>query len=231
MTGAEDGNPSNLVLDDDDRWWSEVTANPAAKTLVFYAHTDDYQSIFHSTEEYRFDGTQVLMRLLEDYVEHPGERVWHVKDGVVLESAIKKRAEESKFTLTPVEEELTKYRAQVEWRPVQNLKLRFFVMAQHPAEFPVRERRRLIRTELERLDAGARKIIGDVKAHGLEVIESENGPQVRYPASFTEADRTRASGLFTDDYFAAAGISESEFQGVKTIRSELLALLGEVPTV
>ena len=65
--GGDD--PACLVLEDKDGWYSEVTAKPEDKTLVFYGHSDDYHSILHSTEEYRFDGTQVLTRLLSDYVE------------------------------------------------------------------------------------------------------------------------------------------------------------------
>ena len=60
------------------------------------------------------------------------------------------RPEKEKMLL----EEVAKFKAQVEWTAVSNHKLRFFIMSQHPAEFPVRERRRLIRTEIERIDRG-----------------------------------------------------------------------------
>lgn len=229
LAGSDDEEePSNLVLENSDGWWNEVTANPANKTLVFYGHTDDYESVFNSTEEYRFDGNEVLTRLLEDDVEHPGEHVWHVKDGVVLESAIRKRAEEKKFTLTSPDEEIAQYKEQVEWHPVLNRKLRFFIMSQHPAEFPLRERRRLIRTELERLEAAAWKLTGEAKAHGLEICEGEHGTEMRFPDSFTDADKKSVrDALLNQEHCAALGISLAELAHIKELRGDLLKLLGE----
>ncbi len=227
LTGEEHEAPAYLVLENDEGWWSEVRANPGAKTLVFYGHTDDHHSEFHSVEEYRFAGERVLSRLLEDYVDHLGKEEWHVKDGVVLESQMRKRAEERRISLTPVDEEIARYRVQLEWRPIQNRKLRFFVMAQHPAEYPLRDRRRLIRSELERLEAGARKIVEEAKKQGLNVQDGEKGPELRYPEGFTEEDRDRVRKVFSDAYFAAVGMTADELSTFKLIRADLLKLLGE----
>ncbi len=231
--GEDDEEPTLLVLENSSGWYSEVrAADPERKTLTYCAHPDDYLSVFNSTEEYRFEGNQVLTRLIEDYTEHPGEEVWHVKDGVILESEIRQRHEQSKVPqVRSIEEELARYASQVQWHPIENRMVRFFVMAQHPSMFPMRERRRIIRSELERLEASARKLRDVVTANGLELHETEEGTNAQYPDTFSDEDRKRIQPLFSDEKLREeVGITLGELHQLKVIRADLLELLGEPVT-
>jgi hypothetical protein len=232
LTGSEQAeDPTFLVLADDEHFYSTVQANPDVKMLAFTDRSTDDHDWFHSVEEYRFVGDEVQTRLIEDYSESMGNKQWSVKDGVVLESELRKRYEALAIKLPilgTIEEQVARLKQRVEWQPVNRATLRFFVMSQHPTEFPFRERRRLIRTELERIDAAARRLTEEAKVYGLELGEGQRGMEVRFPASFTSADKKRVEEAFlNNERFAAIGMSPSELAHIKELRADLLRLLGE----
>jgi len=232
LTGSEEGeDPTFLVLADDEHFYFIVQADPNAKMLRFTDRSADFHDWFHSVEEYRFVRDEVQTRLIEDYSDSMAKKEWSVKDGVVLESELRKRYEAMSIKLSilgTVEEKIARLKERVEWQPVQRATLRFFILSQHPAEFPLRERRRLIRTELERVEAAARKLAEEAKAHGLELREGEHVPEIVFPESFADADKRRVSdALLNEARYAAIGISPAELAHIKELRGDLLKLLGE----
>lgn len=218
LTGEEDEDPLFLDMSDGDLV-STVQADPKAKLLTFSDHWSDGHDWWHSVEEYRFVDGQVQSRLTEENRDSMGRKEWSVKDGVVLESELRTR-------LGTREEDVIRFRKRVEWHPVGRLKLRYFIMSQHPAEFPLRERRRLIRTEIERIEAGARRVAVDAAALGLQVGDGKRGMELRYPDGFTDADKERVQTALEATY-TEARVNSGEIYVLKELRKDLYQLLGE----
>lgn len=228
LTGAPDEDPGFLDLSDGDLI-SSVEANPKAKLLTISDHWSDGSDWWRSVEEYRFVDGEVQSRLLEESHDSMGRKEWSVKDGVVLENDLRERDANLAIRLAvvdSVDERIAQLKERVSWQPVKRLKLRFFIMAQHPAEFPMRERRRLIRTEIERLEAGARTVRATARELGLLVADEERGVKFRYPEGFLKGDRDRVHTAL-DAAFIRAGVSSGEIYVLNDLRRDLYQLLGE----
>lgn len=218
--------PSTLVLDPGE-WYSEVRAIPSQRLLKFHTHTPDYDFESNSTFEYKFEESQLLARLIEHTSHHYTDIERHVKDGVVLESEIRKRAEGSSFRLTKVEDEIAKYTEQVQWQPFDRYDVRFFVMAQHPDLFPHRELRRLARLELERIKLATENVNQLAKKLGVEIEETSEGFSFMHPETGTEEMKTKAEQLFSDEALKLLGTSFGELYIAKKMIADLQKLLGE----
>jgi hypothetical protein len=128
-----------------------------------------------SLYEYRLEGTDVLCRLIEDWHEDMGVPRHHdVRDGVVLESELRKRDAESDFHINDVEDEITELKKNAEWHKMESLTLnglKYFIISK---KLPQADARRYLRQELERLKVGEARFFKEAEKLGLEREESSN---------------------------------------------------------
>jgi hypothetical protein len=83
--------------------------------------------------EYRPEGTDVLCRLIEDKHSDIGVPEYRdVRDGVVLESDIRKRDAESRFHFTNVEENIARLKTDAQWHEMNSISwhgLKYFILS------------------------------------------------------------------------------------------------------
>src|SRR2546421_5235696 len=125
-----------------------------------------------SLYEYRLEGTDVLIRLIEDWHEDIGVPKYHdVRDGVVLESELRKRDAERSFHITDVEAEIADLKKNAEWHKMDSLTfhgLKYFIISR---KLPQADARRYLRQELERLKIGTAALLKEAEKYGLEPNE------------------------------------------------------------
>ena len=206
-------------------WGRQIRVNPELRTLSFNSHTPDYESQFNSVEEYRFENDLLLVRVIDDWAKHYADEEWHIRGGTVLEDEIRKRRDG--FQPESVERDLAEYRAQVKWRAVPDRYFRFRVMAMHPATFPFKTRKRLIQEELKRFEEQVWRATLDIKNFGCDVKQEGEVTEVYFPATFSGADKDRYDSTFSDEYWNRVGIGSVDFRVHKSIRENLLKLIGE----
>src|SRR5271157_993445 len=119
--------------------------------------------------EYQLEGTEVRYRLIEEQYEDIGVPRHHeVRDGVVLESGIRKRDTENRFHIFSVEDRITSLKTDVQWQKMDSILwhgLTYFVISK---KLPQPDARRYLRQELERLIAGEAAIFKEAEKLGLE---------------------------------------------------------------
>tara|TARA_B100001248_G_scaffold262204_1_gene256700 strand:- start:38 stop:859 length:822 start_codon:yes stop_codon:yes gene_type:complete len=114
----------------DDEWPASFDIDPKSKRLDYNANTPDYDSIFKSILEYKFEEQEILIRTVEDSVNNYGKVTFNIKDNVVLTSEIRKQCNDNKFM--DYDKQIEKYSKRVEWSQVELHKLKFFIMSHHP---------------------------------------------------------------------------------------------------
>jgi hypothetical protein len=119
--------------------------------------------------EYRLEDTTVLFRLIDHQYEDIGVPQYHdVRDGVVMESDIRKRDAESQFHFTKVEDRIRDLQEEVQWRKMESTwgsGLRYFIISK---KLPTPDARRYLRQETERLKAGESAFFQEAEKLGLE---------------------------------------------------------------
>lgn len=222
---GDDYTDKNILQVGDSEWPAEFEIEPNHKRLIYDARTPDYDSIFHSIHEYRFENGSVFMRTIEDSVDNYGKVSFHIKDNVVLESEIQRQCQENKFF--KLEEQLKRYREQVEWSKVELHQLRFFIMSFHPEVFPPLELRKLARQELERIKIGRAKFDDMATGAGCLIIEEKDFTRFRFPENCDEMKKKEIECLFSDENIAKFNLSRRELDNAQNIISCLLSFLGE----
>lgn len=144
----------------------------------------------NSTIEYRIstDPVELKMRTVELSHEPPLE--YSIKDGVVMESEIKK----NKFVTADRIENLKK---EVEWAKVPvfgNYEINLFILSKHPEIISKDEYRKFLRQSIERVKDGVVKAKEVVKrdTHGLQIHTGEYGISIWYPDSESEKKESGA---------------------------------------
>lgn len=222
--------PNTLVLESGS-WYSEVKVDPIQRLMIFYANTPDYDSIFHSTFQYRFSGEKLECRLIEDYCDSYGTQEWHVRDNVILESELRRQNENLK--LKPdrlkemLEEKIKKYQSQIIWHPFERYQILFFVMGKHPELFPNGELRRIIRSDLERIRKGKEQALNLAIEYQLEIIETAEGFMIHYPKDFKKDSKPEVENFVKGLNLKELNISIHELASYKKYENDLLKLLGE----
>jgi hypothetical protein len=126
-----------------------------------------------SLYEYRLEETDVLCRLIEDQYEDIGVPEQNdVRDGVVLESEIRKRDAEKRFDRTSVEDWIGNLKSDVQWHKMDSLSwhgLKYFILSK---KLPQADARRYLRQELERFKIGEIGVFKEAEKYGLEPHDS-----------------------------------------------------------
>jgi Asp-tRNA(Asn)/Glu-tRNA(Gln) amidotransferase C subunit len=219
---AQTSTPLVLVLEPGE-WYSELRMHPDKRMMEFYGHSPDYDSIFHSTYEYRFDDNVLEARLLDDHTDHPGQQAWSVRDGVVLEAELRMRAAKTSFA-AEVDERINSLRQEVGWHPYRNARIRYFVMRMHPSLFSHAMIAELVRGDIQRAGALAERAAAEARKNKLEVVENGDGVEFKFEATLTNEERERARNELTKS-LAELGVSFDELRTFKKQKAELLDTL------
>ena len=134
-----------------------------------FEHSDNHAD--KSLYEYRVDGTNVLSRLITkktSYIHDPVYR-YEVRDGVVLGTDMRKRAEsQGGYWLVHTEDQVASLKREVEWQKMTPLAwrgLKYFIVSK---KLPSADARRYLRQELERLKSGCDAVFKEAGKLGLE---------------------------------------------------------------
>lgn len=201
ITNSENDEDSfTLVLEtiEDSDWYLEVSVEPKSKLFHFHSHPPDYDGLYYSTYEYKFENTKLLVRLIEDYSDHIGKIEFNVKDNVVVTSEISKRHAESSINIDSLEEKIESYSKQVEWHEFKRHDVRFFIMSKHIELFPPMEFRKTVRQELERIRSDKGKFQNQMEQMGFVIHETEEGFQAKFPKDCTEEQRKKLQALYDE---------------------------------
>ena len=224
----------NVFVSAPGAFYNEFSVYPSKGEYEQYYHTEDYLFITHSRYKYRIEGTKVLSSMIEEIHEHAGEpKKYYVKDGVVLESEIISKSEGRKIALYSADEELEKYKKEVEWSEIDYNELKYFLLARTPEALDSEGLRVYLRQELERIKGGVLKIEELFKKNELETSKSEDEfsgqewLQIADPNNIYEKDEKKWEELTSDKTFNGCGISRKEFERSLEIKKCLLNLLGE----
>jgi hypothetical protein len=222
---------NEFVIEDKDEtiYTAEVDIGLDYRPMPNHFRTDYRHDTSQSKSlyEYRLEATDVSCRLIYDEYEDMGvPEQRDVRDGVVMESEIRKRDESRSArlrSLSNVEDKITSLKKAVEWQKMEPLAfhgLKYFILAK---KLPQADARRYLRQELERLKSGETGFFREAEKYGLEPDESS-------------LDRLKLmegkSELSTEDWkklFASAqthGISDVEFSWGKKLKGVLEKLLG-----
>jgi len=184
---------------------------------------DTYQT--KSLYEYRLEGTDVLCRLIENQYEDIGvPKQNDVRDGVVLESEIRKRDAGKRFRLGSIDDKIGDLKTDVQWHKMASLSwhgLKYFILSK---KLPQADARRYLREELERFKGGEIGVVNEAEKYGLEPDESSLD---RF--KLTEG-KPEPSSEYWKKLFASAqshGISDIEFSWGKKLKGVLEKLLSD----
>jgi len=223
---------NEFVIEDKDEtiYTAELDIGPNYQPMPSHFRTDYRHDTSQSKSlyEYRLEGTDVSCRLIYDEYEDMGvPEQRDVRDGVVMESEIRKRDESKSArlrSLSNVEDTITSLKKAVEWQKMEPLAfhgLKYFILAKKLSQA---DARRYLRRELERFKGGEIGVFKEAEKYGLEPDE-------------TSLDRFKlAEGkpeLSSEDWktlFASAqtyGISDVEFSWGKKLKGVLEKLLGD----
>jgi uncharacterized membrane protein len=199
--------------------------------------------VFYNNAKYEYkistNPLEVYIRLLERSSEPPME--YSVKDGVVLESELKK----SRFSQV---ERIANLKKEIEWNKVELsnwYEVVCFILSKHPEIVSDVEYKKYLRQTEQRIKDGLSKIETFLKEKddtGLEIIEGEYGKQIQYlDNKKTEKNKdikdfskyyeeNIEKPLFTKGGSNYCGISEYEFRSSGEVLNYIDDLLNNKKT-
>ena len=184
MKTVEIFDEENSIIIDDAHTTSTFDFFPEQKK--FKVSSSIKADVFYnnSTIEYKISANpaELQMRTTELYHEPPLE--YSIKDGVVLESEIKKKD----FVRPDRIESLKK---EIEWTKVPlfgNYEVNLYILSKHPEIISKEDYRKFLRQSIERVKLGTLKVEEAVKkdVHGLEIHTGEYGKSIWYSNSEAE---------------------------------------------
>jgi hypothetical protein len=178
-----------------------------------------------SLYEYRIDGTEVFLRLIEDESEDLGrDKQQDVRDGVVQEAAIRERSENKPYYVRNPDELIANLNQEVEWQKLDSWGFRGFKFFLLSRKLPERDARRFLRQELERLKKGAAGFFREAGKYGLE--EDDNAlDRLRVAEGKPRPTEGEMIRLFNST--ESFGITQSEFSSGKKITAQIEQLLAD----
>jgi hypothetical protein len=214
--------PCTHEVENNDTWQSEVVLDVGLHRHPCINHFR-YWSLFDvnvnkSEFEYRVDGTEVSIRLLEEICESGGEPDEHsVIDGVVQETALR-----DKPTTRPwfVEDRLKHLKESVEWHPLTSLAfngLKYVILSR----LNTPNSRKFLRQELERLATGSKHFNEQLATLGYPMTEKEGIIEI----DWKNAPDEQSHGVNLADSLRALGITLDEFLLNKKMTNQLRTLL------
>lgn len=221
---------NEFVIDDDDKtlYTAQLDIDLNFRKLPNHFRTDYGFDTYtaESLYEYRVEGTDVLSRLMTaksddiDDQEH-----YDVRDGVVLESDMLKKAEgRTDYFRTSTEERIANLKKEVEWSKMTPMSwhgLKYFIISK---KLPTPDARRYLRQELERLKVGTAAFFKEAEKYGL--VRDENSLErlkVAEEKPTPSAEEFRQLNESAEKF----GITDLEFSWGKKLCGVLEKLLGD----
>lgn len=156
-----------------------------SQTYTTY-HRDD--STFIQKYEYKINGTDVYERVLEQHQSGLGYDTFKIRDGVVIESEIRREYREHSLVAKcfgSIEERINEYKKETEWHKMTVCETKYFILSKHPEYNSKNEFRRFLRTEEERLKNGIEQFKIFVSKYNEFIIQKDNN-MFPYPLSKKE---------------------------------------------
>jgi hypothetical protein len=160
----DEDDPDLLVIEpaiEKDDWYREIRLDRKIKNFTMYSHTPDYDAQFTDVYDYKFVGSDLWTRK----IEHKGEFIgsgeeWDIKNNVVMELEVRNRMGESCLHYKPedIEKKISSLKEVVEWQECKQNIIKYFVMFRHSDLFTEFELGKYMRSELERIKYGYKKI-------------------------------------------------------------------------
>jgi hypothetical protein len=211
-----------------DEWYREIRLNRPIKNYIMYSRTPDYDAQFTDVNEYKFVGTNLLTRTIEDKSEFPGDEHWDIKDNVVMELDVKTRMEKNRFdSQERIDEKISDLKKQVDWSECKINNIKYFIMFRHDDIFSNFDLKKFMRTELERIKYGYKKLEDEVKSLGGDIenksiIEgTKHFLHITCKENTSEENREILNSILQEDHICAFGISYYEFLEVNSLIKEL----------
>jgi hypothetical protein len=219
-----------------DDWHREIHLNRQISNYTLYSRTPDCDE-FTSIEEYKFKGTDLWTRTIEDKIEHPGDLHWDIKDNVVMELDVRKRMENNRFyTPEDIEKKILELKEAVVWHEYKMHKIKYFIMFRHSDLFTEFEFKKYMRSELERINYGYKTLEDEVNKHGGVIIRHsilgmKPFPSIKPNDNLSEEETKKLYSITQEENISKFGISDHEFFDVDSIRQELEKYLAKLETL
>ena len=181
MKKVEIYDEENSIIVDDSFATTDFTFYPESKKFEMRSSIKDDCFYTKQIIEYKIsvNPIELQMRTLESSHEPPLE--YSIKDGVVLESELKKND-----ILFP--DRISDLKKEVEWSKISllgNYEVNLYILSKHPEIITKEDYRRFIRQSVEKIRVGIIKIEEAVKnnSNGLQIYKSENGNTIWFNSS------------------------------------------------
>jgi hypothetical protein len=176
----------NSIVINDEHTTNTFEFFPSEKKFkIDVSINDDYHHNY-STIEYKIsdDPIDLKMRTIELFHRFIGGEEYSIKDGVVLESELKK----NKFN---DQERIDNLKKEVEWSEVSilgNPEINLYILSKHPEIISKEDYRKFLRQSIERIKLGVSKVENAVKndTHGLQFHTGDYGISIWYPDNEAE---------------------------------------------
>lgn len=219
---------SNVYVVDPGEWYTELRLDKPSKHFTIYGHSPDYDCVYHSVYEYKYDLNKFFIRLIEDNFENAGSPTeYDVKDNVVLESDILKRDKEHKSLFTKVEDKLKSLKTQVEWNEPNSIHWKYFLMYHHRDIINEFEFRKYMRSELVRLELGIQKLTDSITTNAGKIVNENGSYEVRLIDGNDNIAKEKIQDILKEENLSKNGISFYEFQEWDKIKGEINDYLKE----
>lgn len=208
----------------------------------------------YSTIEYKISANPVELQMRTTELSHEPPKEWSIKDGVVLESELRK----NKFN---DQERINSLKKEVEWTKASilgNPEVNLYILSKHPEIISKEDYRKFLRQSIERVRLGVSKVEDAVKndTHGLQFHTGDYGRSIWYPDSETEKKESEEywnlskekrddskygkkleyvekfnDSLFKENSPKYVGISDLEFRNSKELVEYIENLLNKKETI
>ena len=184
MRTVEIFDEENSIIVDDQYDTTDFTFYPEVKQFKVRRSVKDDCFFSDQTIEYKISPNpiELQMRTLESSHEPPKE--YSIRDGVVLESELKKNG-----MLFP--DRIENLKKEVEWSNVPvfgNYEVNLYILTKHPEVISKEDYRKFLRQSVEKIKVGISKVEEAIKgdARGLQIHTGEYGKGIWYPTSEAE---------------------------------------------
>ena len=176
MKTVEIYDEDNSIVIDDEFDTTDFSFYPEDKKFKVSQSIKDDCFYNNQTFEYKISANpvEIYMRTLESSHEPP--LVYSIKDGVVLESELKKK--DLIFS-----DRIKNLKKEVEWSKaslIGNYEVNLYILSKHPEIISKEDYRRFLRQSVEKIKVGVLRVEEAIKenTHGLEIYTSESGKNV-----------------------------------------------------
>lgn len=218
--------------EDEDDWHSEMRLIPSAKRYMIYSRTPDYLGQYKTRYEYKIEGDEIYIRVIESRSEYISDIDYDIKDNVVLENEVRERMSESAICSDPeeIDRKINELNEDIKWQEI-NKRFKYFIMLRHRHSFSGLDFKKYYRSELERIKNGYSYLDKEVKKNGGYIVKEDMDNDFSYirigwDDDLPEDEVEKLSELYNNlDQF---NISHYEIENIDKIIDELTSYLDKL---